>query len=435
MENNVVKKSLVLVIILMSISLWSAVGFVVNSGSETLSRIDFDTGEIDNIFSVLGSMPNRVELTQNYAYVVNSGDNNVQKIDLQTGETEALIFIGLSTNPYDIIIHDNSAFVSGGLSNKIYQIDLSTEEVINSINVGGNPAGMTILNDKLYVGNTDYSNYYANCSISIIDLQSFEVTTTIPTEVNPQYLTVINDNIHISCGGDWGNIPGKICVLNPNTEEITDIIEIGGVTTNFAVTPENIVYLGDGFGYSIYAYEADEFSVIYGSSNPFTPGGTMVAANEENLFVLGGEWGQNFTVKKYDFSENLIEEYTVALYATDIKLMPENTGVTDNQIPVTNYQLANYPNPFNPTTEIRFQISDFNSDYQIEICNAKGQMIKSIFLSSCHPELVEGGEQFMQPVIWNGLNYSNQPVTSGVYFYCLKVDGKVLDAGKMLLMK
>ncbi len=408
----------------MSLSLWSAVGFVVNSGSETLSKLDFETGEIDNTFAVLGSMPNRVELTQDFAYVVNSGDNNIQKIDLATGNTITNIFIALSSNPYDIFIEDDFAYITGGLINKVYKIDLNLDEVVGSVNVGGNPAGMAVLDDKLYVGNTDYSNYYANCTISIIDLDIFEVTNTVPTEVNPQFLSVINDEIHISCGGDWGSITGKICILDPITEEITDIIEIGGVTYNLAVSPEDVVYVSDGFGYNLFAYYALDYSVIYGSSNPFTPGGTTVVANGENLFVLGGEWGQNFTIKKFDFEENLIDEYTVALYATDLKLLPETTGTTQNEIVAVDYKLTNYPNPFNPVTEIRFQTSNFNKDYQIEIYNVKGQRIRqySIFNNQ-------------SSIVWDGTNQTMNPVSSGVYFYELKVGGKVVDANKMLMMK
>ena len=419
------KKSLVFVLVLMSLSLWSVVGFVVNSGSETLSQLDFNTGEVDNTFSVLGSMPNRIELTQEFAYVVNSGDNTVQKIDLITGSTVTNIFIDFSSNPYDIIIVGDFAYVTGGLINKVYKIDLATDEVTGSVDVGGNPAGMAVLNGKLYVGNTDYANYYANCSVSIIDLNSFTVTATIPTEVNPQFLSAISGNIHISCGGDWGAITGKICVLDPATQEITNILEIGGVTSNFAVTPDNIVFVGDGFGYNLFAYDTLDLSIIYNNSTPFYPGGTTVAANQENLFVLGGEWGQNFTVKKFDFQENLIAEYTVALYATDLKLMPEPTGIEDSEIVSADYNLTNFPNPFNPSTTISFSLTAMDAkNAMLEIYNLKGQKIRqfSIFNSK-------------SSIIWDGTDQAGKPISSGVYLYQLKMNGIIVQSNKMLMIK
>jgi len=421
------KRMLFLLFVMAAAGLWSTVGFVVNSGSETLSKIDFSTGEVDNSFCVLGWMPNRVELTQDYAYVVNSGDNNVQKIDLETGQTDELIFIGLTTNPYDIIICNEYAYVTGSLSNKVYKIDLNTDEVVANLSVGGNPAGMAVLNGKLYVGNTDYANSYADCTVSIIDLSSFSITNTVSTEVNPQFLAAIDGNIHISCGGDWGSVTGKICVLAPATEEIIEIINIGGPISNFAVSPDDVVYVGDGYGYNLYAYHAVDFSIIYDSGNPFTPGGSMVAANDDNLFVLGGEWGENFTVRKFDFAGNQINEYTVALYSTDLKLLPEETGVINNQVPDRNYQLCNYPNPFNPSTTIQFETTNSHKFAQIEIYNLKGQKVKILPVSPSQSHKVS--------VTWDGTDQTGSMVSSGVYFYRLFMNGKAVAGNKMILMK
>ena len=422
------KKSLVIFVIFAALNLWGAVGFVVNSGSETLSRIDFETGEVDNVFCVLGSMPNRVELTDEYAYIVNSGDNSIQKVDINTGNTISDIYIENSSNPYDIIIDADHAYVTGGMINKVYKIDLTTDSVESSITVGGNPAGMAILNGKLFVGNTDYGTGYSNCSVSVVDLETFSVEETIPIEVNPQFLKTINGNIHVSCGGDWSTIFGKICIIDPASNTVINTLDIGGVTSNFALMPNNIVYVADGFGTSLYAYDADTFEIIYNSSNPLTPGGTMITSNNENLFVLGGEWGQNFTVKVFDINENLLNEYTVGLYSTDIKIVPEVVSVHDEQLPIPQYNLTNYPNPFNPTTAISFSVIQ-NSDFvTLEIYNIKGQRVKSFLINQLTNSPVH-------QVIWNGTDKNNHPVSSGIYFYKLTINGNSVASKKCLLLK
>jgi hypothetical protein len=418
------KRNVFLLFMVVSLNLWGTVGFVVNSGSETLSKIDFETGEVNNAFCALGLMPNRIALTEDFAYVVNSGDNNLQKIDIYTGSTVSNIFIEASSNPYDIIIDGNYAFVSGALTNKVYKINLDTETVENLIEVGGNPAGMAILNNMLYVGNSDYATGYTNCSVSVIDLGSFTVEATVPMEINPQFVAAINGNIHVSCGGNWSSIFGKICILDPETNTITDILDIGGVTSNFAITPENVVYVADGNSTALYAYDAVNLEIIYDSTNPFTPGGTMVSANNEFLTVLGGEWGQNFTVKTYDFDENMLNEYTVGLYATDIKIFDTGTGTNNNEVVKTDFQLNNYPNPFNPTTTITFNLTAEDAkNAKLEIYNLKGQKIRkySIFNNQ-------------SSIIWNGTDENNQPVSSGIYFYTLK-SGNYTSTKKMILMK
>ncbi len=424
------RKGLVILVMFAALNLWGAIGFVVNSGSETLSKIDFETGEVEEVFCALGSMPNRVGLTSEFAYIVNSGDNSIQKVDIITGNTVTDIYIENSSNPYDIIIDEDHAYVTGGMINKVYKIDLDTDSVENSISVGGNPAGMAILDSKLYVGNTDYGTGYSNCSVSVIDLLTFSVETTIPTEVNPQFLAAINGNIHVSCGGDWSTIFGKICIIDPVTNTVTNTLDIGGVTSNFALMPSDTVYLADGFGSSLYAYDADTFEIIYDSSNPFTPGGTMVTSNDENLFVLGGEWGQNFTVKVFDVNENLLNEYTVGLYATDIKIVSEVVSVHDEQLHMPDYKLTNYPNPFNPITTISFSIeqNQQNERIELEMYNIKGQKVKSF-------PIYQSTNLQVHQIIWNGTDENNQPVSSGVYIYKLTINGNSEASKKCMLLK
>jgi Invasin, domain 3/CHU_C Type IX secretion signal domain len=105
-------------------------------------------------------------------------------------------------------------------------------------------------------------------------------------------------------------------------------------------------------------------------------------------------------------------------------IMP--VSVEENEIisPISN--LTNYPNPFNPSTTIEFSVNtDFTENTELMIFNSKGQKIKelSVILSG-----VEGS------AIWNGTDNSNQPVSSGVYFYRIKA-GDFEQTKKMMLMK
>ncbi len=85
----------------------------------------------------------------------------------------------------------------------------------------------------------------------------------------------------------------------------------------------------------------------------------------------------------------------------------------------------NSPNPFNPSTTIRFQIP--NKSYtKLEVYNSKGQKIKTLVNS----ELPAGAHQ----VVWNGDDNNSKPVVSGVYFYRLS-NGKFQKTNKMLLIK
>ncbi len=91
--------------------------------------------------------------------------------------------------------------------------------------------------------------------------------------------------------------------------------------------------------------------------------------------------------------------------------------------------LSNFPNPFNPSTKIRFQISEVgvSQSAEIAIYNVKGQKVKLLFsdqLSAGH-----------YTVVWNGEDESGKPVSSGIYFYKLDVNGKTEAMKKCLLLK
>ncbi len=101
---------------------------------------------------------------------------------------------------------------------------------------------------------------------------------------------------------------------------------------------------------------------------------------------------------------------------------PELIEITQTKL------LENYPNPFNPTTTISFNLTAENAE-SAEVCiyNLKGQKIKTL-------PIPQSSIQNSNCVIWDGTDENNQPVTSGIYFYKLKV-GEFEETRKMLLLK
>jgi len=412
------KKYLLLLTLLFTIVLNAGVLYVLNSSSETLSRIDLETGEVDNAFASLGSMPNRFVCTNDHIYVVNSGDNSIQKIDAATGQTLLNIFLETSSNPYDLTICDDYLYVTGGLTNQVYKIDLMTDELVDQIAVGVNPAGLTAMNGKLYVGNTNYMGNYSACSISVIDLDEFIVINTIPTAANPQYLLSDENYLHISCTGNWSDVMGSIQIMELSSYEIIHTISMDGYCFDMTKTTDGIIYVGDAMNSAVYAYDAASWDVIYDPASPFTPGGSVVEANSENLVILGGEWGQNFTVNVYDTSENYIAGYQVGLYGTDMKFQPEATPINDNDI-ITTTHVSVYPNPF--SSQITFSVPDTRSEIMsITIYDIKGRVIKE-FISAETPT-------------WDGRNHNGQSMPSGIYFSRLLTADKKIYNTKILKM-
>lgn len=96
-----------------------------------------------------------------------------------------------------------------------------------------------------------------------------------------------------------------------------------------------------------------------------------------------------------------------------------------DELPITNYELRNYPNPFNPETKIVFNLPE-SGRVKLEIFNIKGQKVKT--LADCF------FEKRTHSVIWKGKDNNNKSVASGLYFYKLITTSKSITK-RMLLLK
>jgi len=94
-------------------------------------------------------------------------------------------------------------------------------------------------------------------------------------------------------------------------------------------------------------------------------------------------------------------------------------------LPITNILKTNYPNPFNPSTTIAFDIAR-EGIVALEIYNVKGQRVKTLVNS-----VYSAGSH---SVVWNGDDSLGKAVSSGIYFYRMTTSGYV-SVRKMILMK
>lgn len=104
------------------------------------------------------------------------------------------------------------------------------------------------------------------------------------------------------------------------------------------------------------------------------------------------------------------------------------TGMEQKHSPEpNNYMLGqNYPNPFNPETVIPFTLKQTQS-VTIEIYNNKGEKVKGWSDLTLEPG--------HHTVKWDGQDAKSRPVSSGVYFYRLLVQGKPMSVKKMILLR
>ena len=94
-------------------------------------------------------------------------------------------------------------------------------------------------------------------------------------------------------------------------------------------------------------------------------------------------------------------------------------------IPMQYALYQNFPNPFNPVTEIQFDIPDISA-VQLVVYNLMGQEVRRLV----NGELQAGYHR----VVWDGLNDQGEPVSTGVYIYSL-TSPSFHSTKKMVLLK
>lgn len=114
----------------------------------------------------------------------------------------------------------------------------------------------------------------------------------------------------------------------------------------------------------------------------------------------------------------------------DNESAPASPGVaTAVPTPVVPTKFAldqNIPNPFNPTTTIRYDVASGGGKVTLQIFDVSGRLVTTLI----DRNVSEG----QRSVVWNGSNNVGNPVATGTYFYRLTAPG-FQQTRKMVLLK
>ncbi len=187
---------------------------------------------------------------------------------------------------------------------------------------------------------------------------------------------------------------------------------------------------------------------FYGTHGSFalTSGETLMPAGLAISYPLGRSLDEKFTIQiDSDSTKNggvipdirvpFTQENMNAMFvdSEDVELHYAIEYLNDISS-VINYQsyqpktvqlFANYPNPFNPQTRIKYFLPK-SMHVRLTIYNIKGQEIMTVV-----DDLREAG---YNTIIWNGIDSQGRNVGSGVYFYKIKADNYI-KVRKMVLVR
>lgn len=220
--------------------------FLLNEGNmgsnkATLDYLDYGSGlymrniyaeRNPNVTKELGDVGNDLQIYRDRIYAVINMSNLVEVMDLRTAKHIQAISI---PNCRYIVFRGDYAYVSSyagtlnesGRIGYVAKIDLKELKVVATCDVGRQPEEMAILGNKLYVANSggyDPANY--DDTISVIDLDTFTEVKKVKIAINLHRIQVDpKGRLWISSRGNYGSIPSRLYVFDPQTEQILKVLE------------------------------------------------------------------------------------------------------------------------------------------------------------------------------------------------------------------
>jgi len=172
----------------------------------------------------------------------------------------------------------------------------------------------------------------------------------------------------------------------------------------------------DNQGFNIYRANETNPENWITVNQELIPGAGNTSAKTEYSFVdQTVQAGETYYYRLESISYNGVRELFIESTVTITAQMPNEFALLDN-----------YPNPFNPVTNIKFQVPEA-SEVSMIVYDVQGHLVKKLLSNSTF----EPGEHSVQ---WDATDNYNNSVSTGVYFYQF-VSGNFQKIGKMMLIK
>lgn len=200
-------------------------------------------------------------------------------------------------------------------------------------------------------------------------------------------------------------------------------------------TAGNLLY---SLGIDLTGDDITEFYVLgaYGTTGAYrqgfkifdvTTGATIFERNSAaydygypTIWDADGDGVLECTFSKADYPAGA--NYVNEVFNTSVSISSAGGGVIPRQIRLG----QNFPNPFNPSTQIEFDLLT-PGVVELDVYNLLGQKVSTL-VNGLH---MAGHHS----IAWNGRTDSGESATSGHYYYMLKVDGKASESRRMILLR
>ena len=225
----------------------------------------------------IGNTANDIDYAGGLLWVPLNGSNQV--VGFKGNTFKEVVRLNVES-PRSMVSDDNFAYISSygaavldgeAVNGKVYRLDLK-DKTLEYLEVGYQPEGMAILNNKLYVANSGGYNYVHDNRVSVINLANFKLEKTINLPVtNLNMIRKSEDKLWISTYGEstWSqdgsgtwiqSVSAPMALVALKADGTSKVIE--GVHADKITLSGNTVYaVGNDaemtYGYDLCLYKVD----------------------------------------------------------------------------------------------------------------------------------------------------------------------------------
>jgi hypothetical protein len=181
---------------------------------------------------------------------------------------------------------------------------------------------------------------------------------------------------------------------------------------------------GDGYG-----YEPHEYSDVLWLTYPLSwialdlQGGSLNSSEIDPITIFIDPTELEEGIHQCDIVISSDDIFTNVHVPVILNIF--HTDKDHNAIPLVTELSGCHPNPFNPETNISYQLNS-TEPVTLDIYNIRGQLVNTLV-----NDIQEAGKY---KVVWRGHDQYGKPVASGIFFYRLQTPG-FSQTRKMLLLK
>ncbi|MGA7304765.1 MAG: FlgD immunoglobulin-like domain containing protein, partial [Rhodothermales bacterium] len=254
-----------------------------------------------------------------------------------------------------------------------------------------------------------------------IDLEPNDLHVTVVFDGEPQQFLVTPDLIPYECFGTcetnlglYFNASSILLNLSDSTRQNMQTVQPGQTAVRDATTPT--IVSDDGIPspteVEIQAMEVYQNATDFDVQNAHRCAAFLVVMTDAGL---GKSKSGIRKLWLFDIDGNLLEVFDISTLAAE----------TDVELPSAFALHGNYPNPFNPSTTIRYDLSE-RSSVTLTVHDLMGRRVATV-VNTTQP----AGSY---TVAWDGRDATGRPAASGMYLARLTADG-FTDAKSMVLAK